>query len=215
MQEIETLKAQYPKPIVSYIENLCASGAYYIATATDHIVSTSGAVVGNIGTRITTQFKVKHLLEQYNIQTETIASGKYKTILDPFTDMTEEQRKALQEMSNDMYRQFINDVAQRRHLAIETSEEWAEGKIFSGNQAYTLKLVDKIGNLSTAIEFIKKHIIPGSRQVQLIKTPQKNQFEKWFGKKDESFDVDMKQALQMNFVKGVIQQLEQPRIMNL
>src|SRR3990167_9141939 len=56
-QEILTLKQQYPKPIVTYFENMCASGGYYIACTTDHIVATSSALVGSIGSKIATQFK--------------------------------------------------------------------------------------------------------------------------------------------------------------
>lgn len=215
MQEIEALKSQYPKPVVSYIENLCASGAYYAAAATDHIVSTGSAIVGSIGSRISTQFNVKKLLEKYDVQTETISSGKYKTILDPFSDMTPEHRECLQELSNDTYNQFIADIAERRHLSIENSHEWAEGKIFTGKQAYDLKLVDKIGNLSTAIEFIKKHIIPGSRPVELINAPQKNVLQKWLNQPDESFDADIEQSMTNKFFKRFVQYLETPKINSL
>jgi protease-4 len=212
MQEVENLKAKHPKPIVSYIENTCASGAYYVAAATDHIVATGSAIVGSIGSRISTQFKVKRLLEKYEVGTETISSGKHKTLLDPFTEMSEEHRKALQSLSDDTYNQFVADIAERRHLSIENSETWAEGKIFTGKQALDMNLIDKVGNLSTAIEFIKKHIIPGSRPVELIEVPQKTLLEKWLQKSDESFDSESKLEMTNTFFKKFAQFLESPRI---
>jgi protease IV len=215
MQEIESLKSQHPKPIVTYIENICVSGAYYVASATDQIIATGSAVVGSIGSKIRTQFNVKKLLEKYDVTTETISSGTHKMILDPFSDMTPEHRQCLQDLSNDTYKQFVADIAERRHLPIETSSDWAEGKLFTGKQAYELKLVDKIGNLSTAIEFIKKHIIPGSRPVVLVNVPQKNVVQKWFQQSDESFDADIEQSVANKLFNKFVQYLETPKINSL
>ena len=215
MQEIELLKAKYPKPIVSYVENICTSGAYAVAAATDHIVSTGSAIVGSIGSKISTQFKVKKLLEKYDIQTETITSGKYKSLLDPFTETTEEQRAALQKISDDAYNQFVADIAQRRHLSIENSTQWAEGQIFTGKQAYDLHLVDKIGNLSTAIEFIKKQIIPTNRKIELVEIAQKNRLQQWFHNPNESFDADVYQSIENKIFARFVQFLENPKINSL
>jgi protease-4 len=214
MQEIESLKAQHPKPIVAYVENMCASGGYYVAAATDHIVATGSAIIGSIGSRISTQFKVKKLLEKYDVTIETIASGKDKTLLDPFCEMSEQHREALQSLSDDTYQQFISDIAERRHLAIETSSTWAEGKIFTGKQALNLKLIDEIGNFSTAINFIKKHIIPGDRPVELVSASQKNIVERWLQQPDESFDAKTRVTLVDHFFNKLVQFLESPRLFN-
>jgi protease-4 len=215
MHEIERLKAKYPKPIVCYIENICASGGYYVAVATDHIVATGSAIVGSIGSKITTQFKVKNLLKKYDIETETIASGKYKSLLDPFSEITAEQRQSLQNISDDSYHQFVADIAQRRHLSIENSEAWAEGQIFTGKQAYDLHLVDKIGTFSSAIEFVKKHIIPSNRKIELVEVTPKNRFSELFQSSGESFDTGLYQSIEDRLLTKFVQFLETPQINSL
>lgn len=209
-QEIKTLKAEHPKPIISYIENVCASGGYLIAASTDHIISTGAATVGSIGSRLPTMFKLKKALEKYEVYTETVGSGTYKNIADRYTDMSEEERTLLQKMSDDCYNQFVTEVAQLRHLSLANSKEWADGKIFTGKNAYDLKLVDKIGNLATAIEYVKKQIIPGDRKVQLVHAPQKNIIEKYLQGSDESFEIE--QSLTNRLFHGFLQLLETPRI---
>lgn len=178
-QEIIQLKAKYPKPIVSYAENICASGAYQIAAATDHIVATSGALVGSVGAKLATQFKVKELLQSYKVQSHAISAGDYKNCLDPFVDFTDDQKKMLQDLVNDCYLQFLQDIAKYRHLNMADKNVWAEGKVFTGNEALKLKLIDEIGNQTTAIDFIKKQILHEDREVELIKVASPSKWQQW------------------------------------
>lgn len=177
-KEIIDLKKEFPKPVVAYSENICASGAYMIASTTDYIVAPNSAIIGNIGAKLCTQFKLKDLLEKYDIKTHSISSGSYKNALDPFTDLTEEQKQMLQNVTDNSYKQFVADVSKLRHLNSNDQNIWANGKIFTGHEALKLRLIDEVGNQSTALHYIKKHILHEDREIELIKAYAPSRLEK-------------------------------------
>lgn len=188
-QEILNLKKEYPKPIVTYAENICASGAYYIAATTDYIVATNSALIGSIGSKIATQFKLKEFAQNYKVQPYTVSSGSYKNALDPFVDMTDDQKKMMQELVDDSYDQFANDIAKYRHLNVAQKNLWGEGKIFTGNEALGLKLIDETGNQTVALNYIKKQILHADREIELIKIQGPSKFQKFFNP-DADEDTD-------------------------
>ncbi len=160
--EILTLKKEYPKPIIAITENMCASGAYYIASATDHIIASGQAVIGSIGSYIPYLFQLEDFIEQYHISYEAVKAGTYKGMTDPFIKMNDADRAQLQSVVDSSYDQFITDIAQNRKLPIGTAPEWAEGKLFTGKQALELGLVDELGTAYQAIAYIKnKKLIDG------------------------------------------------------
>ncbi len=187
-QEILQLKTQYPKPVVSYVENICASGAYQIASASDYIVATSSSIVGSIGAKFPTQFKLKEFVQNYKVQPYSVASGDFKNCLDPFSDFTVEQKNMLQGLVNDCYEQFVQDVARQRHLNVVDKNVWADGKVFTGNEALRLKLVDEVGNQTTALNFIKKEILHADREIEFVKIPGPSRFEKWMHPESDEDD---------------------------
>ena len=160
--EISILKKQYPKPIITLTENTCASGAYYIACATDYIIASGQAIVGSIGSYIPYLFQVNGLLNDYHVQYEAIQGGAFKTTTDPFVPLNEEGKAQLQGVVDDSYAQFVADVAQHRKLALAQADVWANGKLFTGKQALALSLIDALGSASTAVAYIKdKKLIDG------------------------------------------------------
>ncbi len=155
-QEIIALKQQYPKPIMTLVENMCASGGYYIASATDWIIAPGSAMVGSIGTAFPYMFQLKEFLDQYKIKTVGLKAGAYKTMTDPLKDMSQAERELLQSVLDDAYDQFAQDIATARKLDLKDRAVWGEGKIFTGRQAEKLKLIDKLGTSSDAIAWIKE-----------------------------------------------------------
>lgn len=151
--EIKLFKKE--KPVIVYVENVCASGGYYIASAADHIVSTPSALVGSIGV-VLNLGNIKHLLEDWKIKMGYIQSGKYKTAGSPLKDATPEELAYLQKLSDGNYDQFVDDIAQARKLDKAKYKEWADGKVFLGTDAKKLNLVDEIGSFTNAKEAIKK-----------------------------------------------------------
>ena len=180
--EISALKKEYPKPIIAYTENICASAAYYLAASTDYIIAPSCAFVGSIGCYFPLQFKLKGFLDKHNIKYNAIQTGDYKTITDPFVDPTTEGNAYMQKLSDDVYLQFTQDIAQARNLSKKQDDVkiWANGKLFTGNEALKLKLIDKTGPRLTAIEEIRKRgIIEG--EIRWIQPTPISPFAKLFG----------------------------------
>ncbi len=155
--EIHLLKKEYPKPILSIAENICTSGAYYIAASTHYIISSPSTLIGSIGVSLPYQFKFDELLKKYNITYIPIKSGKYKGATDPFIPITPDKQTMLQTLTERSYQNFIKHIAQNRpKLSLDNSKKWADGKIFSGNEAFELGLIDKVGSQSNAINKIRE-----------------------------------------------------------
>ena len=188
--DIENLKKEFPKPIIAYTENMCASGAYEIAAATDYIVATGSAVIGSIGARIMPIFKVQEFIKQHNVSCEEIAAGSCKNALSSFSNLTDEQRTMLQSLADNTYQQLSKEIASKRHLQLNKIEQWGCGKVFTGQQAYDLKLVDAIGSKTTAINLIKKNIIPSDRQIEWITPPAKSSFAMFWSDNEDDDDCD-------------------------
>jgi protease-4 len=154
--EIVELKKEYAKPVIALVENVCASGGYYIACAADHIISSPMAVVGSVGSAFPYFFNVKGALEHVKVKYVPLAAGAYKNSTNPFTETTTEQKQMLQEVLDDSYDLFAQDVATQRNLSVATKDEWANGKIFNGRHAMRLGLVDELGSSTQAIKAIKE-----------------------------------------------------------
>lgn len=156
-------KANANKPVIVLVENVCASGGYNIACASDYIVAPGSALIGSIGTAFPYLFKVNKLMGQVNIEYTPVTSGKYKNIANPFIASSKEETALLQGLTEDSYQQFLLDVSQSRKLSLAKATEWAEGKIFTGSQALKLGLIDETGSLDSAIKAIrKKALIEGA-----------------------------------------------------
>lgn len=153
-QEILALKKVNNKKIITFVQNMAASGGYYIATATDYIIATPSSFIGSIGSYIAFP-TVKNFIEQFKLKYEIIKSGDFKTAANPFTELTPEQRQMFQELSDNVYHQFINDVAAQRKSLPTDYKLWAEGKIFTGEQAFKIGLIDEIGSHSSVIQALK------------------------------------------------------------
>jgi protease IV len=154
-QEIHTevLKARKDGrlKVVASMGNLAASGGYYIAAATEKIVANPGTLTGSIGV-IMELANVQGLLEKIGVQSVVIKSGRYKDLASPFRAMSKEDRGLLQNVLDDVHDQFIQAVAAGRALKVEEVRPLADGRIFTGQQARTAKLVDELGDLQDAIK---------------------------------------------------------------
>jgi protease-4 len=153
-QEIRKFKTK--KPVVVYVENVCASAAYYIACEANKILATPSSMIGSIGVVMQLPPNVKGFLDNWSVKMNHIQSGIYKTAGSPTKDMSEIEEKYLQDLTNSAYEQFVADVALARGLDEKTQSTWAEGKIFTGTQALNLKLIDKLGSYSDALDMIKE-----------------------------------------------------------
>lgn len=194
--EILALKKLYKKPIISVVENVCASGAYYIACATDYIIAPPGALIGSIGSYIA-MFKCKELMEYLKIQHKVRQSGRFKTVLNPYGgDETAEQDALIQHLSDDVYDQFVQDVAQCRGIIAKKHHEWADGKIFTARDALRLGLINKTGYISEAKEKLKD-LANIEDEIEWIKPKKPNMFQKMLGVENETH----------SFINGFLEQV--------
>jgi protease-4 len=129
------------KKVVVSMGALAASGGYYISAPADKIYAEPGTLTGSIGV-IFMHFNVRGLLDWARIEETTLKSGKYKDTLSPFRPLRESDREEIQGISDDVYAQFIDAVAQGRGLPEARVREIAEGRIYTGRRATELKLVD-------------------------------------------------------------------------
>jgi protease-4 len=138
------------KPVVVSMGTAAASGAYYLACAADTIVASPGTLTGSIGVII--QFPTgEELLRKIGLRFETIKSGRLKDAGSPFRDMNEDDRRMLDDLVDDSWRQFVAVVSKERSLPLDEVEEIADGRILTGRRAMELGLVDKLGTLDDAI----------------------------------------------------------------
>lgn len=140
------------KPIVASLDSVAASGGFYIAAACDQIVANPGSITGSIGV-ILQWFDMKELVRWAKLKPETITSGALKDAGSPFRELSEVERQYFQQIVAQLHGQFVRDVAQgrREKMKYEEVARIADGRIFTGEQALQLKLVDQLGSIDDAV----------------------------------------------------------------
>jgi len=150
-QEILNELEQLEKPIVVSFGDLAASGGYYISSKADKIVALPGTLTGSIGV-ISEMPNLKGLFEKLGIEMEVFTAGEHKDMYAGLRELTPEEKVIMQEMTDQLYDQFIQVVAEGRSLSEEKVRELATGQLYTGVQAKELGLVDELGGLNTAID---------------------------------------------------------------
>lgn len=131
-------------PVVASFGNISASGGIYIAMGASHIVANPGTITGSIGVIIRGN-NLEKLLDRVGVSFKVIKSGPYKDILSFDRELTEAERGILQELIDVSYHQFVTTVAENRNLEVSQVKEFADGRIFTGEQALALGVVDRLG----------------------------------------------------------------------
>jgi protease-4 len=154
--ELRAFKQKKNIPIIASIMEVGASGSYYVAMAADKIVAHPSSVTGSLGVILLT-VNAQGLLEKIGVQAHAITSGSKKDMGSPFRAMTEEERAIFQGVINSFYERFLAVIKEgRKHLTAEEIRRLADGRIYSGEQAKAMGLVDSLGYLDDAIELAKK-----------------------------------------------------------
>ncbi|NJD62593.1 MAG: signal peptide peptidase SppA [Deltaproteobacteria bacterium] len=147
-EEVKKLKGK--KIVLASMGALAASGGYYIACGTQKIYANPGTITGSIGV-IMNFVNVKELIEKIGLKGMVVKSGAFKDIGSPVREMKPEERELLQGVIDNVHSQFIAAVADGRKMDRESVAKIADGRIFSGEQAKALGLVDALGNLEDAV----------------------------------------------------------------
>ncbi len=140
----------FEKPVVVWMGEMAASGGYYISCGGDYVFAHPDTLTGSIG--VISQFiNAEELLDEIGVDVVVITSGPRKDMGSLFREMTEEEQALWQEVTDEIYENFVEIVAQARALDEETVRELADGRVYTGRQAQELGLVDEVGTLDDAI----------------------------------------------------------------
>ena len=148
--EVLRVRKEKNKKVVASVESVGASGAYYIASACDRIYANSASVVGSIGV-IIEWTNYSELLRWAKLKNVTISRGDLKSAGDPSRDLTPKEEAYFQSLVDNMYTQFIHDVAVGRHTTEDKIKPLATGQVWTGEQSLPLGLIDKVGGFRTAL----------------------------------------------------------------
>ena len=143
--EINKFKKINDKKIYTVIEDVGASGGYYIAASGDMIFANASSIVGSIGVRLDS-FNVSSLMEKLGIESQVISSGEDKTMLDPFNKLTEKHRLHLKTLLASIHDQFITDIQKSRSSKIDENNVFT-GLFWTGTEALKIGLIDEIASV--------------------------------------------------------------------
>src|ERR1700678_620123 len=180
-REVKRIRDEKKKHIVASIETVGASGAYYVASATDKIYADKGSVVGSIGV-IAEWVNYGELLRWAKLDPITMKAGEFKDTGSPTREMTPAERVYMQGLIDNMHTQFIHSVAIGRKMKDDQVLPLANGKVWTGEEALPLKLIDQIGDFRTAVEDTAKSVgIKGEPTLVHPEKDRKSLFDLMFG----------------------------------
>jgi len=180
-REVKRIRDQKKKYIASSIQTVGASGAYYISSATNKIYANNGSVVGSIGV-IAEWVNYGDLMRWAKLKPELLKVGKFKDTGDPTRELTPDERAYMQGLIDNMYGQFVQAVAEGRHTKVEDIKPIADGRVWTGQQALGMQLIDGIGDFRTAVmETAKAVNIRGEPSLVRAERPRKSLLDLLFG----------------------------------
>ena len=144
-------KADGQKPVVAHIRSTALSGGYLTSCAARRIVALPTALVGSIGVIIARPV-VRELLDKLGIKMFVTRVGKYKDMMQPWREPTEEEVRKLDELRDEYYEWFIRQVANARKLEVERVRQYATGEFFTAAKAQKMGLIDDLGDMDTALD---------------------------------------------------------------
>ena len=169
--EIRRLKALHGKKVYAVVEEICASGAYYIAVAADEIYVDKASLVGSIGV-LMDGFGFTGTMEKLGVERRLLTAGSNKGMLDPFSPQNEKQTAYAKAMIDQIHKQFIKVVKDGRGDRLKETPETFSGLFWNGEEALRQGLVDKIGNL----DFVAREVIKAEEIIDY--TPKDNVAER-------------------------------------
>ena len=169
-RELQEFKRAAGVPVIASMLDVAASGGYYIALAADTIVAHPTTVTGSIGV-IMISLNAEGLMQKVGLATATIKSGERKDMGSPFRQLTPDERAIFQSVIDDLYRQFVAKVVERRNIPAATAATLADGRIYTAEQALGHKLVDRIGYMPDALAAARQAARVDTARVIVYKRP--------------------------------------------
>ncbi len=153
-QEIyrELVKIGKEKLVLASMGSVAASGGYYIASAAQAVMANPGTITGSIGV-IMEYANVSDIVKKIGILPIVIKSGEFKDMGSPLRELTKAEKQMFQGLVDELHRQFVTDAAAGRNMSFEEMSTLADGRIYTGQTALSLKLIDRLGNLDDAVQW--------------------------------------------------------------
>jgi protease-4 len=170
-REVLRVRDVKKKRIVASIETVGASGAYYVSSATNKIFADDASIVGSIGV-IAEWYNYEELMKWAKLKAIVLKAGEFKDTGSPVREMTPAERAYMQGLIDNMHSQFIESVAKGRRMKTEEIKPLADGKVWTGEQAVPLKLIDQVGDFRAAVEDTAKSV--GIKGEPTIVRPEKD-----------------------------------------
>ena len=172
--ELELTKAV--KPVVVSMSDVAASGGYWLAMSANRIIAEPGTITGSIGV-LMGKFNIQGLYERLGLSTDFVATTANSTLEYPLQNFTPAQREILLKNMRGTYNDFLHGVAAGRHMKVEDVDKIAQGRVWTGERARQLGLVDELGGLHTAIARARQLArIPVDEKVSLLSLPEHRSF---------------------------------------
>ncbi len=156
-REVKRIREEKKKPVVVSIETVGASGAYYISSAATKIYADQGSIVGSIGV-IAQWVNYGDLLKWAKLKDVVLKTGEFKDTGNPARDLTPAEKAYMQSLIDNMYGQFVQAVATGRKMKVEDVKAIADGKVWTGEQALPMKLIDNIGDFEAVVKDTAKMV---------------------------------------------------------
>jgi protease IV len=156
-REVKRIRDERKKRIVAAIETVGASGAYYVSSATNKIYADEGSIVGSIGV-ISEWVNYGDLLKWAKLKAIVMKAGEFKDTGNPTREMTPAEQQYLQSLIDNMHSQFIQAVADGRKMKFQDVKAIADGKVWTGQQAASMKLIDQVADFQTAVKDTAKSV---------------------------------------------------------
>jgi len=176
IEEIKLVKKCGIK-IISSFGDIAASGAYFIAAHSDLIIANPGTLTGSLSVFIASP-EISELMKKLGIKMNVIKSGKYKDILSSFRKMEADEREMIEKLIKDSYEQLVTEVSTGRNIPLEEAYKICDGRLFTGRQALSEKLVDEIGNFQYALKRAME--LTGLKGEPVIIKPKKKNIQLFF-----------------------------------
>jgi len=170
-RQVKRLRDEKHRRIVASIETVGASGAYYVSSATNKIYADNGSIVGSIGV-IAEWVNYGELMRWAKLKPEVLKVGEFKDTGDPSRELTPAERAYMQSLIDNMYGQFVQAVAEGRHAKKEDIRAIADGRVWTGQEALLLHLIDQVADFQTAVEDTARSV--GIRGEPNLVHPEKN-----------------------------------------
>lgn len=166
-EKVKLISESNSKPIIASMGSIATSGGYYIAIAADTIIANKGTLTGSIGVIMSYPI-ISDMLENYGVDYKTVKSGMYKDSGSSFRNATMGDSLYFQDVVDDMYKQFTYALKYERQLSDNFIKSVANGKVYTGQQAKKLDLIDILGTFEDSIDLLSKILGNSDKRPQVI-----------------------------------------------